>query len=151
MTGARCTAGRGQACLTRKLMLPPAPMTGCPPTSSWVEPRPDLCFPQGQEVKAQPGLGNKQRDHQENALSSHPRRFSEIPIAQLASPVPHLPPPHFSPLRVTDAELSWCLMTQLSLWLGEASPCACVYVWRARKRIRTENKHLGECLLCAGH
>lgn len=115
-----------------------------------VEPRPDLCFPQGQEVKAQPGLGNKQRDHQENALSSHPRRFSEIPIAQLASPVPHLPPPHFSPLRVTDAELSWCLMTQLSLWLGEAShvhACMC----GGQGKTRTENKPLGECLLCAGH
>lgn len=82
---------------------------------SRMEPRSDLCFPQGQEVKAQPGLGNKQRDHQEDALSSHPRSFSEIPTAQPATPVPHLLPPIFLHRESLMLKLSWSLMTQLSL------------------------------------
>ena len=102
---------------SRDQTLVPGPFLEAP---SWVEPRPNLCFPQGQEVKAQPALGNKQRDHQELLRDSH-----STVHRPLCLPTARLPFHGHSRLLTLLTQLSLCWEKALCLC---AHMCVCMCV-----------------------
>lgn len=116
--------GKGQACLTLNLLLPPAPMArlSSQPLLGGAEARLVLPTGSGGEGSACPG---KQTERPPGgSLSSHPeasQRFPQRSLPPLPSPS-HTPPPPFPVHRESLVlELRGSLMTQLSLGLGESS------------------------------